>query len=93
MDMNLIFLLLFVAVFYIFIFLPQMRKAKKQKEFKASLNKGDKVVTTGGIHGKIVELKELTVTLDVSNGVTMKFDRAAISMEASALLNKSDETK
>lgn len=88
--MNLIFLLLFVAVFYIFIFLPQMRKAKKQKEFKASLNKGDKVVTTGGIHGKIVELKDLTVSLDIGNGVTLKLDRSAISMEASALLNKSE---
>lgn len=90
MDTNLIFLLLFVAVFYIFIFLPQMRKAKKQKEFKASLNKGDKVVTTGGIHGKIIELKDLTVTLDIGNGNTLKMDRSAISMEASALLNKSE---
>ena len=90
MDSNIIFLLLFIAVFYIFIFLPQIRKAKKQKTFKENLAKGDKVVTTGGIHGKIVELKDLTVTLDVGNGVVLKLDRSAISMEASALLNSAE---
>ncbi len=90
MNQQLIFLVLFIAVFYLFIFLPQIRKAKKQKTFKENLAKGDKVVTTGGIHGKIVELKDLTLTIDVGNNVVLKIDRSAISMEASALLNKAD---
>ena len=90
MNQQLIFLVLFIAVFYLFIFLPQIRKAKKQKTFKENLTKGDKVVTTGGIHGKIVELKDLTLTIDVGNNVVLKIDRSAISMEASALLNKAD---
>lgn len=86
MNTQLIFFVLFIAVFYIFIFLPQIRKSKKQKTFRESLQKGDKVVTTGGIHGKIAELKDLTATIDVGNGVKLKIDRSAISMEASALV-------
>lgn len=93
MDSNIIFLLLFIAVFYIFIFLPQIRKAKKQKTFKENLSKGDDVVTTGGIHGKIVELNDLTIRLDVGNGVILKLDRSAISMEASALLKSAENEK
>ena len=88
MNQQLIFLILFIAVFYIFIFLPQIRKAKKQKAFKEAIQKGDKVVTTGGLHGKVVEVKDLTITLDVGNGMQLKFDKSAISMEASSLNEK-----
>lgn len=88
MNQQLIFLILFIAVFYIFIFLPQIRKSKKQKAFKESIQKGDKVVTTGGLHGKVSEVKDLTITLDVGNGIQLKFDKSAISMEASSLNEK-----
>ena len=88
MNQQLIFFVLFIAVFYIFIFLPQIRKSKKQKQFRESLSKGDKVVTNGGIHGKITEVKELTVKVDVGNDVILTLDRSAISMEATDLSNK-----
>lgn len=88
MNQQLIFFVLFIAVFYIFIFLPQIRKSKKQKQFRESLSKGDKVVTNGGIHGKITEVKELTVKVDVGNEVILTLDRSAISMEATDLSNK-----
>ena len=91
MNTNTLFLLAFIAVFYFFIFLPQIRKAKKQKQFKEGLAKGDQVVTTGGIHGKILEMNDLTVTLDVGNGNRLKFDKSAISMDASALLNQAEK--
>ena len=86
MDGGLIFPVLLIAVMYIFFFLPQIRKQKKQKQFISELKKGDKVVTTGGIHGKIVELKDLTCVLDTGEGSKLKVNRAAINMEASALL-------
>lgn len=92
MNQQLIFLVLFIAVFYIFIFLPQIRKAKKQKTFKEAIKKGDRIVTTGGIHGKIVEMKDLTITLDVGGGTQLKVDRSAISMEATALLDNSENS-
>jgi preprotein translocase subunit YajC len=88
MNQQLIFFVLFIAVFYIFIFLPQIRKSKKQKQFREALSKGDKVVTNGGIHGKITEVKELTVKVDVGNDVILTLDRSAISMEATDLSNK-----
>jgi preprotein translocase subunit YajC len=57
------------------------------------VKKGDKVVTTGGIHGKIVELKDLTCVLDTGEGSKLKVNRAAINMEASALLNTAPSEK
>ncbi len=79
MDGTLIFPVLLIAVMYIFFFLPQIRKQKKQKQFISELKKGDKVVTTGGIHGKIVELKDLTCVLDTGEGSKLRVNRAAIN--------------
>jgi preprotein translocase subunit YajC len=76
---------------YIFFFLPQIKKQKKQKQFISELKKGDKIVTNGGIHGKISELKDLTAVIDTGGGSKFKINRAAISMEASELLNNSSE--
>jgi preprotein translocase subunit YajC len=89
MNGSLIFPVLLLAVMYIFFFLPQIRKQKKQKQFVTDLKKGDKIVTTGGIHGKIVELKDLTCVIDTGEGSKLKVNRAAINMEASALLESS----
>jgi preprotein translocase subunit YajC len=75
MDFGLLFPVLLVAVMYLFFFLPQIKKQKKLKQFIADLKKGDKVVTTGGIHG----------------GVKLKINRAAISMEASMLESTNSE--
>ena len=89
MNGSLIFPVLLLAVMYIFFFLPQISKQKKQKQFVTDLKKGDKIVTTGGIHGKIVELKDLTCVIDTGEGSKLKVNRAAINMEASALLESS----
>lgn len=91
MNENLIFLVLFVAIMYFFMFMPQIKKQKKQRKFISELKKGDKVVTTGGIHGKITELKELTVILDLGGGAKMKINRAAISLEATSLDNVGED--
>jgi preprotein translocase subunit YajC len=80
---GLLFPVLLIAVMYIFFFLPQIRKQKKQKKFLEDLKKGDKIVTTGGIHGKIVELKSLICVIETGGQI----NRAAINMEASALLD------
>lgn len=88
---SLLFPVLLIAIMYIFFFLPQIKKQKKQKQFISELKKGDKIVTNGGIHGKISELKELTAVIDTGGGSKFKINRAAISMEASELLNNSSE--
>ncbi|MEK9601130.1 MAG: preprotein translocase subunit YajC [Bacteroidetes bacterium] len=88
---SLIFPVLLIAIMYIFFFLPQIKKQKKQKQFISELKKGDKIVTNGGIHGKISELKDLTAVIDTGGGSKFKINRAAISMEASEVLNNSSE--
>ena len=75
---------------YIYFFLPQIKKQKKQKSYLAELKKGDRIVTTGGIHGKIVELKDLTVTVDTGGGQKLKINRAALSLDASILLENEE---
>ncbi len=61
---------------------PQMKKAKLEKSFKDSLLKGDKVVTIGGVHGKIVDVAETTFMIEIDNNVRVKVEKTAISAEA-----------
>ncbi len=83
---NMTFLLTMGAVFivmYFFMVRPQQKKAKDAKKFIDEMKKGDSVVTIGGMHGKIYELDELTVVLEVDRGTKLKFDRSSISLDAS----------
>lgn len=82
----LMFGLIFI-VFYFFMIRPQIKKQKDQKKYVEEMKKGDKVVTTAGIHGKVVEIGDITVIVEVDNGVKIKFDKSAISLEASKALN------
>jgi preprotein translocase subunit YajC len=78
---SLLPLLLILVVFYFFFILPQTKKTKAQKKFRENLKKGQKVVTIGGIHGKIAEIKETTVVLEVGNGTKMTVEKSAIAMD------------
>lgn len=84
--MNFLPLILIVLVFYLFFIRPQMKKTKEQKKFREALKRGDKVISIGGIHGKILEVSEKTVTLDVGNQVKMTFEKSAIAADPSAQL-------
>jgi len=72
------------VVMYFFMIRPQQKKSKEQKIFKASLKKGDDIVTIGGLYGKIVSLEEDdTILVEVDKGVKLKFEKSSISAEAS----------
>lgn len=71
-------LILIFIVFYFLLIRPQQKKAKEQQDFLASLKKGDKVMTGGGIHGKITGLTDSAVTLEISEGVRIKVHRGYI---------------
>ena len=73
-------ILAIIAIFYFFMIAPQQKKQKKINAFRESLKNGDKVVTIGGIYGRIREVKDNTVILEVADGVRIKFDKSAISM-------------
>ena len=71
-------------IFYLFMIRPQMKKQKEQRLFRESLEKGNKIVTIGGIHGKIAEVKENVVVIEVEGGQRLKVEKAAIAKEFSS---------
>lgn len=79
-GMNPMVLMLIMAVMFFFMVWPQMRRQKKAKAFTESLQKGDKVVTTGGVHGKISLVTDTQYILDIEEG-KMKVEKSGISME------------
>lgn len=84
---NFLPILLLFAVMYLFLIRPQMKKAKNEKKFASELKKGDRVVTVGGMYGKIIDLfDDGTCLVDVGAG-RIKFERAAISMDKTKQLN------
>lgn len=74
-------ILLMIVVFYFFMIRPQQKKSKDQKAFKDTLQKGAKVVTIGGIHGKIAEVKEATFVIEIANGIKITIEKSAVSMD------------
>jgi len=87
MDNSLIMILLMVGIFYFFMIRPQMKKQKELKKFRENLSQGDKVVTIGGIHGKILEITDTTVLLS-SEGTKLRFEKSAISQTVAEDLGK-----
>lgn len=81
-----------VIVMYFFMIRPQQKKGKTQKLFSENLKKGDKIITNGGMHGKVVQLDTTTLIIE-SEGSRMKIEKASISAEMSAALNKAEEVK
>ena len=81
-------LILIGGVFYFFMIRPQQKKAKDAKLFHEETKKGDKIVTSGGIHGKIIEVKGTTFIVEVEGGTRMKIEQSAVSLELSAQYKK-----
>lgn len=75
---NIIFIVALVAIFYFFMIRPQSKRQKEIKKFRDSLKQGDKVITAGGIHGKIKNVKENTVTLEVADGMNITVEKSSI---------------
>ena len=78
-------LILIILVFYFFMIRPQMKKQKDLRSFRESVKKGDKVITTGGIYGKITDIKENVIVVDVGDNVRLKIDKSAILKDSSDL--------
>ena len=85
---SLIMFGLIFLVMYFFMIRPQIKKQKKEQEYRSKLKKGDKVVTIGGIHGKIIEIKEESVVIEVYGATKLKISKSAISMTGEIALDK-----
>ncbi|MDB4925305.1 preprotein translocase subunit YajC [Mucilaginibacter sp.] len=78
---------LIILVFYFFMIRPQVKKQKDQKNFVNELKKGDKIITTSGMHGKIIEVADTTFLIETEGGQKVRFNKSAISLEESKALN------
>jgi preprotein translocase subunit YajC len=81
--MNLAPLILIFVVFYFLLIMPQQKKAKEHKQMLASIDKGDEVITSGGIHGKVVGVTDQVLTLDIGEKVKIKVSREFIALKKS----------
>jgi len=74
-------LILMFVIFYFLLIRPQQKKAKAHREMISAVKKGDKVITSGGIHGTIVKVDDATVTLEIAEKVNIKVIRANITIK------------
>lgn len=86
-------LILIVLVFYMFFIRPQMKKQKDLRKYRESLKKGDRIITIGGIHGKIVEIQETTYTIEVEGLNRLKIEKSAVAMEGAPTTEKLGENR
>lgn len=84
---QIVMLVLIMVVFYFFMIRPQMKKQKELKKFREGLSVGDKVVTIGGIHGKVLEVAESTILISVESG-KLRVDKSAVSSSAEDMIKQ-----
>lgn len=75
---GMIMIIAMIVIFYFFMIRPQSKKQKEIKKAREAMQKGDNVVTAGGIHGKIKEVNDTTILMEVAQGVTLKVDKASV---------------
>jgi preprotein translocase subunit YajC len=77
-----------ILVFYFFMIRPQQKKQKQVQNYRNELKRGDKIVTIGGIHGKITDVQEATFIIEVEDGTKLRIEKAAVAVEPNAPAKK-----
>lgn len=77
---SIIMLVAIIVIFYFFTIRPQQKRQKEEKKFREALTKGQRVVTIGGLHGKIADVRETTVLIEVANDVKIEVEKTAVAM-------------
>ena len=77
---SIIMLVAIIEIFYFFMIRPQQKRQKEEKKFREALTKGQRVVTIGGLHGKIADVRETTVLIEVANDVKIEVEKTAVAM-------------
>ena len=77
-------MLAILAIFYFLLIRPQQKEAKAHRELLSSLKKGDDVVTAGGLHGRVYEVREHDVVIEVADKVKVQYDKVAIKRKIGA---------
>ena len=89
--LNIAFLVIIFVIFYFFMVRHQNKKRKELQNMRDTLKKGDSVVTIGGIHGKVAEVKDSTIVLSIDQNVKIKVDKSAVSMDESTKLTEDNK--
>lgn len=77
--MNIVLFGGFIVLFYFMLWRPQSKRAKEHKDLMADLNKGDEVITNGGLMGKILRVKDDFIALEIAEGVEIKVQKVSVS--------------
>ncbi|MBR5638657.1 MAG: preprotein translocase subunit YajC [Muribaculaceae bacterium] len=91
--MSIVMIVALIAIFYFFMIRPQSKKQKEIRQFRDALQKGDKVITAGGIHGKIREINGTVIVLEVDNNVKITVDKAMVYPSASDAIETGGDIK
>ncbi len=75
---GILMMVVIVAIFYFFMIRPQQKKQKEIQKAREALKVGDQIVTAGGIHGRIREIGDVYMAIEVANGVTIRIDKSSI---------------
>ena len=84
-------IILIICVFYFFMIRPQIKRQREEETFRSAIKKGDKIVTIGGIHGKVNAIKETKIILEISENTRITIDSQAISKEKSMCYHTSEK--
>ena len=79
---SIIMIVLMFVVIYFFMIRPQQKRQKEIKNFRDSIKNGDKVITAGGIYGKVKDVKESTITLEIADNVRITIDKNSVYANA-----------
>ena len=79
---GIVMMVVIVAIFYFFMIRPQQKKQKEIQKAREALKVGDKVITAGGIYGRIREIGDIYMMIEVANGVTIRVDKTSIFASA-----------
>lgn len=93
---GMIMIVAMIVIFYFFMIRPQSKKQKELKKAREAMKKGDKVITAGGIHGRIKDIKDNIVLMEIAPGITIKIDKTSVFADMSGTTtskpSKSEET-
>ena len=79
---GIVMMVVIVAIFYFFMIRPQQKKQKEIQKAREALKTGDKIITAGGIYGRIREIGDIYMMIEVANGVTIRVDNTSIFASA-----------
>lgn len=90
---GMIMIVAMIVIFYFFMIRPQSKKQKEIKKAREAMKKGDKVVTIGGIYGRVKEIKDNYIMLEVAQGITIKVDKSGVNPDPTADVKAAPEQK